>query len=660
MARSNHGRRHGHSNIAGGRPYMELLEPRRLLSTVPHVVSVAADNRGLVVLLLDADLNASTVNTSSAKIFTAGADGKLGTGDDVAAADAVNYNAALKAITLQASLAPDTPYRIFLDASQIKSSDGTALDGEFNGLNQPSGNGTPGGNFDVVTRPANTEARFSTVAGWIDVNLYPERAPQTVNNFITYADAGDWDNTFFHRNVPGFVIQGGGFNYNSSTNKIGSVPANAAVVNEPGISNTVGTIAMAKLGSDPNSATNQWFFNAGDNASNLDAQNGGFTVFGTIANSSGLNVMNAINGLSDVNAGGAFNQLPVLNAQAVINRGNQIDPATDLVMVNRVALLMGVQATSNPPVVQAVAADQGSSEVRLYGPGGANAGSFFAFPGFDGAVRVAMADFNGDGVPDIVAATGPGASHIKIFNGATLQEIPGPLSSFLAFPGPGTPADSTYFSGSFTGGVQVAAGDINHDGTPDLIVAADAGGESHVKVFSGADGSLLRSFFSYPGYDGGVNIASGDINGDGYADIITGAATDAPHVKVFSGADNSLLDSFMAYESYPFGVNVGAGDVEGLGHAQVITGTTYGPPDVRVFDGDGTVVDRFLAYDQGFWGGVRVATADFNGSGHADILTATASGAVHFKAFSLSPLAELESFIDGTLTDQGLYIAAAG
>jgi cyclophilin family peptidyl-prolyl cis-trans isomerase len=117
--------------------------------------------------------------------------------------------------------------------------------------------------------------------------------PATAANFLSYVDGGSYQNTFVHRSVPGFVVQGGGFTVTDSQPGvfIGNVTQRAPVVNEPKPSGTIaannvrGTIAMAKLGSDPNSATNQWFFNLADNSANLDAQNGGFTVFGRVLGS---------------------------------------------------------------------------------------------------------------------------------------------------------------------------------------------------------------------------------------------------------------------------------------------------------------------------------------------------------------------------------------
>ena len=126
-----------------------------------------------------------------------------------------------------------------------------------------------------------TIVTLETSVGNIDINLYDETTPQTVANFLAYVNDGRYDNTFIHRSVPGFVIQGGGFVYSSDFN-FEAVDAYSAVANEPKLSNVRGTVAMAKLGGQPDSATSQFFFNLDDNSANLDNQNGGFTVFGEI------------------------------------------------------------------------------------------------------------------------------------------------------------------------------------------------------------------------------------------------------------------------------------------------------------------------------------------------------------------------------------------
>jgi cyclophilin family peptidyl-prolyl cis-trans isomerase len=162
--------------------------------------------------------------------------------------------------------------------------------------------------------------RFSSNVGEIDMELFDTETPLTVANFLFYVNAGRYNQSFIHRSVPGFVIQGGGFGLNGSS--VLPVTTNAAVQNEPGISNLRGTVAMAKLGDNPDSATSQWFINLEDNAENLDAQNGGFTVFGRVVGN-GMAVADRIAAFATYNAtaqlGGAFGNLPLQSADLKIN-----------------------------------------------------------------------------------------------------------------------------------------------------------------------------------------------------------------------------------------------------------------------------------------------------------------------------------------------------
>ncbi len=155
--------------------------------------------------------------------------------------------------------------------------------------------------------------------GNFQMELLPASAPKTVANFLSYVDSGDYTNTIFHRAVPGFVVQTGGFTSPSTTltsvQQFATIPTNPPVQNEFNVSNTVGTVAMAKLGNDPNSATDQWFINLGDNSSNLDSQNGGFTVFAKVLGN-GMQVANTIAGLSVTNvdpnnASSPFSSVPL-------------------------------------------------------------------------------------------------------------------------------------------------------------------------------------------------------------------------------------------------------------------------------------------------------------------------------------------------------------
>lgn len=122
--------------------------------------------------------------------------------------------------------------------------------------------------------------------GPITLQLFPSVAPETVANFEGYVERGDFDDSVVHRTVPDFVIQTGGFT--SSGIFFDRIPDQGTVDNEACVSNVAGTIAMAQVGTDPDSATSQWFINLVDNdgspggGNNLDTLNGGFTVFGRV------------------------------------------------------------------------------------------------------------------------------------------------------------------------------------------------------------------------------------------------------------------------------------------------------------------------------------------------------------------------------------------
>lgn len=150
-----------------------------------------------------------------------------------------------------------------------------------------------------------TIVEFETNHGNFQVNLFDTTTPKTVENFLSYVESGHYTDTVIHRVVPDFIVQGGGFSFEGDW-PLTKNQTNASVVNEPVYSNVKGTIAMAKVGGNVNSATNQWFFNLVNNSSNLDSQNGGFTAFGQVVGD-GMDTINAI---------------------ATINRCNEI-PMTD-------------------------------------------------------------------------------------------------------------------------------------------------------------------------------------------------------------------------------------------------------------------------------------------------------------------------------------------
>ena len=166
----------------------------------------------------------------------------------------------------------------------------------------------------VAVAGQNTMVRWLTNLGPIDLQLYDSAAPLTVANFLGYVNSGAYLGAMVHRSVPGFIIQTGGYSWVEGATGPRKITAGPAVVNEFSAtrSNLRGTIAMAKLGGNPDSATCEWFVNLANNAANLDAQNGGFTVFGRVT-ASGMAVADKIAALKVVNAQSPYTDLPVVN-----------------------------------------------------------------------------------------------------------------------------------------------------------------------------------------------------------------------------------------------------------------------------------------------------------------------------------------------------------
>jgi peptidyl-prolyl cis-trans isomerase A (cyclophilin A) len=210
-----------------------------------------------------------------------------------------------------------------------------------------------------------TIVQFDTNMGSFQVQLYDEATPATVANFLDYLNRGAYDSTVIHRSVPGFIVQGGGFSFPTFE----EVTAKPPVINEPGISNTRGTIAMAKLppnvpGGGPDSATNQWFFNLDDNASNLDFQNGGFTVFGEIIES-GMDIVDAIAALQTWNFGGAFSDFPLRNDPDFADPSWE-PTADDVVLVHRVSVVLEVNLGAGLPANVTFADPDGTLATAIY------------------------------------------------------------------------------------------------------------------------------------------------------------------------------------------------------------------------------------------------------------------------------------------------------
>lgn len=220
-----------------------------------------------------------------------------------------------------------------------------------------------------------------------------------------------------------------------------------------------------------------------------------------------------------------------------------------------------------------------------------------------------------------VAATSHGIAQVNVYDAKT--------NALLGIINP--------FGSKASGNISVATGDVNGDGIEDIIVGSGKGSSPLVKIYNGKTLAEIGSFSPYSKtFHGGVTVAVGDVNGDGHADIITGAGTGSvAQIKVFSGSTlfgvngkvvanmPNPIRNFVAFDhGYRGGVSVAAGDLNGDGNAEIIVGKATGDAmDVRAFDGKtGATVLDFTAYDASFTGGVTVAAGDTDGDHKAEII----------------------------------------
>ncbi|QEL20259.1 FG-GAP-like repeat-containing protein [Limnoglobus roseus] len=283
------------------------------------------------------------------------------------------------------------------------------------------------------------------------------------------------------------------------------------------------------------------------------------------------------------------------------------------------------------------------------------AGSGFAKSGgaagadLTASVRPVVADLNGDGVPDQILGAAPGGgSRVRIQLGGVVQ------GDVVLTP---SPIDFNAFEGNFTGGVFIAAGDIDGDGRDEFVVSPDVGGGPRASIYSLNDDRTLTKkadFFGIddPNFRGGARVALGDINGDGRADLVVGAGfLGGPRVALYNGATlftpdangvrQKLIGDFFAFpgpdaQTLRNGVFVTIGDLDGDGFGDVIFGGgPGGGPRVFALSGQTLtakqldaayakpVANFFVANDANSRGGVRVTVKDIDGDDRADLVTAS-------------------------------------
>jgi uncharacterized delta-60 repeat protein len=350
---------------------------------------------------------------------------------------------------------------------------------------------------------------------------------------------------------------------------------------------------------------------------------------------------------------GAYPSTPT--AGLAIQPDGQIVIAGQFLNRPRVTRILG-QAISAPVVVlpgSLLVGGPSDGSARILTPTGAtnvspyNLGDSVSFFPAGIIVRTAMADVNGDGIPDLIGGAGPGGGpNIVILDGKTQTKI----------------ADFFAFENSFTGGVYVTASDINGDGRADVIVTPDQGGGPVVAVFDGAklaagqtaDAAQITRFLGIDdaAFRGGARPALADVNGDGQTDLLVSAGfLGGPRIALYdgksiaaSGTPVKLLPDFFAFEDgLRNGAFVTAGDLTGDGQADLFFGAgPGGAPRVRVFDAAKLLaagsfsnldtiastaqVANFFAGDTSSRGGVRLAVRDADGDDKADLLAGSGEG----------------------------------
>lgn len=230
---------------------------------------------------------------------------------------------------------------------------------------------------------------------------------------------------------------------------------------------------------------------------------------------------------------------------------------------------------------------------------------FFSYDGkARGGTKVNVSDLDGNGAPETVVAD---ETYVTIFNADGSQR-----------------ARFAPYTAAYKLGVNVAIGDLENDGTVEIVTGTENGGGAQIRVFN-ANGTLINpGFFAYdPAFRGGVSVAVGDLNGDAVNEIIAGAGVGGgPHVRVFNKNGKVINPGFFAFDpAFRGGVNVTVGDVDGDGIGDIVAGAGKGgSPEIRTFDRDGRKKSGFLAGDATDRDGIKVSAADLDHDGKAEII----------------------------------------
>ena len=314
----------------------------------------------------------------------------------------------------------------------------------------------------------------------------------------------------------------------------------------------------------------------------------------------GISIVNSSNRTRTIQLGGEYEKLhgrqdPYVNDGHIVS-GVTIPPRDGLILLRPLQEVFG-NTYENGAFTRIFNAD--TRKIRA---------SFFSFDErFEGGRKILKYDIDNDGRIETLVS---GKSDITIYadNGAV-------KSIFYPY----TPA--------YNKGINFGIGDLNGDGTVEIVTGTDNGGGPQIRIFN-AQGRLINpGFFAYAtNFRGGVNVAIGDLNGDGINEIIAGAGfTGGPHIRVFNKDGKLINPGFFAYSpSFRGGVNVAVGDINGDGIDEIITGAgRTGGPHIRIWDKNGRMLSEFFAFTARSNAGVRVAAYDFDNDRRDEIVAMT-------------------------------------
>jgi FG-GAP-like repeat/FG-GAP repeat len=321
--------------------------------------------------------------------------------------------------------------------------------------------------------------------------------------------------------------------------------------------------------------------------------------------------------------------------------------AGDLDGDGRAEIVLGGGPTNAPWPPVANGPDQ---RVAIYEPDGTEVHAFDAYPGlFQGGVRVALADVEGDSRPEMITGPGPGSEpEIAVWSQHFLPGVDRGtrLNHFLAF-------DS-----SFRGGVSVATGDVNGDGHAEIVAGTGSGPSSEVRVFDRA-ARLLHSFSPFGAYNGGVSVATGDLDADGGAEVVVGTLTAPARIRIYDGS-HPEGPTMLPFGPDAAGAVVAVADIDGSGRGMIVAGEASGDhPSITLLNAETGGVVLTKRPFANTMSGVRVAAGDLDRNGRDEIVAAPGFGGDSRIHIFDARLVETSSFAAYNWAGAGANIALA-